>query len=1195
MLRAEVQLVLRRLFRRAGAAASGELPDGALLEQFAHSHNEAAFAALVERHGPLVLGVCRRVLGHRQDAEDAFQATFLILARRAASLRRDGSLAPWLHTVAYRLALRAHADAARRPAGGARDLDMLSAKPEAADAWQDVQPVLDEELQRLPEKYRVPVVLCYLEGQTHAEAARQLGWPKGTVAGRLARARELLRARLERRGVTLSAGVLAAVLAEHARAAPVPVAFAHLTTRGAVAFATTSTAAGVSAQVVTLAVGGLQAMFTAKSKLGVLVLASVLVVGGAAVWAQQVLRTKPDEGEQRAVNLPGPAEDEQQVRMERNEDPLPDGARFRVGSDRFQHAGDIRQLTFSRDGMLVISLSDDATLRGWEVPTGKELYRVPLNRWARSEWFFTLAPDGRTLATEIGGRTWLVEAATGKKIQPFGTALCGTFSTDGKMLTTLEADRIANVHVLTVWDVATGAKVGQRNLEGGEVNLHYGRYAFSPDGKVLAVVEDGKDHTIHLWETATGKKLRSWDVPRPFHHNLAFSPDSKLLATGTSVLTVRIWQVDTGKELHRWKGYSLVEGDSFGVTWLDFAPDGKTLFYPSGVALHQCDWATGKEIRRFENVMGPVAVLSDGKLVAAEGTHNDIRLLDPATGKDLCPQRRIGPFEPVLFSPGGKRVTWTTRESVRRRDEATGKEFWDSHPTLHLWDLDRGKEVGRLDGAAAPLAFTPDGRLLAAFESHKTIRLWDTTTGKPLRRFEQEGVSWFAFTPDGKTLATGDGQRAACLWDVATGKQVRRFEGSGVLIFSEDAQTVASASHKGGTVRLWQAATGKELGPLRGYQPKTGYKIQQRVRSVRGSETTFPLIMGGGGGQFTPLFSPDGKTILAGGEYDLEARVSTLRLWDVATGRQLPNGLSGEQFVLKDVTFSPDGKLLALMTSRGAVCLWDASTGIVFRTLEEGEGEFSVAPVFSPDGKLLATTRHDGAIRIWEVVTGKALCRISAHRGPIRRLLFSPDGRSLATTGADHAALVWDMTNLVGDGRPPNAQLTALELERRWADLAGQDAQRARQALEDLLAAANRAVPFLQERLRPVAAPDPQRLARLIAELGADPFAVREQAVRDLEEQGDVAVPALRQALAAEPTLEVRQRLNTLLEKLATQALPPTTLRAVRAVELLERAGGPAANEVLAKLAQGAVGARLTEDARAALARTGRLAAVAVP
>jgi RNA polymerase sigma factor (sigma-70 family) len=210
--------VLRYLRRQAGAAG-GEPTDRESLERFAARRDEAAFAALVRRHGPMVLSVCRRVLAG--DAEDAFQATFLILARKAGAVRRPDRLAGWLYGVANRVARRARAAARRRavPLG-----DTEPAVPPADDAvWRDLRPVLDAEINRLAEHYRLPFVLCYLEGRTNAEAARLLGCRPGTVLSRLARAREQLRRRLTRRGVTLSAGALAAALSE--QTAPAAVAF----------------------------------------------------------------------------------------------------------------------------------------------------------------------------------------------------------------------------------------------------------------------------------------------------------------------------------------------------------------------------------------------------------------------------------------------------------------------------------------------------------------------------------------------------------------------------------------------------------------------------------------------------------------------------------------------------------------------------------------------------------------------------------------------------------------------------------------------------------------------------------------------------------------------------------------------------------------------------------------------------------
>jgi RNA polymerase sigma factor (sigma-70 family) len=225
--------VLAYFRRRVRSSMVTETPDGLLLERFAVGKDQAAFEDLLGRHGALVFGVCRRVLCNTQDAEDAFQATFLVLARQARHLDGRVSLAGWLYTVAYRVALKARTAAARR-----RDLELrrqaMAATPDADETVRrEVRTVLDEELQRLPEKYRTPLVLCYLQGKTNEEAARLLGWTKGTISGRLARARDVLRGRLTRRGLALSAGTLGTVLAEEATAAAPPATLLETTARAA--------------------------------------------------------------------------------------------------------------------------------------------------------------------------------------------------------------------------------------------------------------------------------------------------------------------------------------------------------------------------------------------------------------------------------------------------------------------------------------------------------------------------------------------------------------------------------------------------------------------------------------------------------------------------------------------------------------------------------------------------------------------------------------------------------------------------------------------------------------------------------------------------------------------------------------------------------------------------------------------------
>ncbi len=213
MAQSQPGTVLRYLRRLAVGGDTPERTDPELLHAFCAGNDPAAFAALVRRHGPLVWGLCRQALGHVQDAEDAFQATFLVLAKKAGSIRKGEALVSWLHGVAHRTAMSAKRDAARRRAREGKTAERRpAANPAWELAWREVQTLLDEEIARLPEKYRAPFLLCCLENRSREEAARLLGLREGTVWSRLTRARRLLRQRLARRGVTLPAALAAAVL-----------------------------------------------------------------------------------------------------------------------------------------------------------------------------------------------------------------------------------------------------------------------------------------------------------------------------------------------------------------------------------------------------------------------------------------------------------------------------------------------------------------------------------------------------------------------------------------------------------------------------------------------------------------------------------------------------------------------------------------------------------------------------------------------------------------------------------------------------------------------------------------------------------------------------------------------------------------------------------------------------------------------
>lgn len=271
--------------------------DGQLLDRFLAGHEEAAFEGLLRRHGPMVLGVCRRVLRDAHDAEDAFQATFLVLARKGDSVRPREAVGHWLYGVAYRTALRARGANTRRKVQERLVRHMAAPQAVEEKTWNDLRPLLDRELDRLPEKYRSPIILCDLEGRSRKEAARQLGLPEGTVSSRLARGRHMLRRRLADRGLTLSAGVLVAALARGSACAAVPDVLLASTARAAVQFSTGQTSSSlVSAKVVSLAEVILKMALAKKLPVLAGLLAAVLAGVTIGGLPQRVLHAGPPDG-----------------------------------------------------------------------------------------------------------------------------------------------------------------------------------------------------------------------------------------------------------------------------------------------------------------------------------------------------------------------------------------------------------------------------------------------------------------------------------------------------------------------------------------------------------------------------------------------------------------------------------------------------------------------------------------------------------------------------------------------------------------------------------------------------------------------------------------------------------------------------------------------------------------------------------
>ena len=473
-----------------------------------------------------MLGVCRRVLDNPHDADDAFQATFLVLVRKAATVNPREKLANWLYGVAHTIALRARVAAAKRRARERQVAHMPEPKS-SQDPWYDLRELLDQEMSRLPEKYRLPIILCDLEGRSIKQATEQLGWPQGTLAGRLARARTLLAKRLSRHGLVISGGSLAAALSHNSVSAAVPAALVGATLKAASAFTAEHAAASgaISIHVAALAEGMLQSVVVTKIKLVVVLLLGFgVAAAGVSLTARQTQTAPKDEQVQAALDAAPPKViQETKTRVDEHGDPLPDGAVARLGAVRFRHQWSTSRLAFTSDGKTLIGHSSPEMVF-WDAATGKERRRLRVE--GADYTIMDVAPDGTTLAICDGDsrngklkefKVSLWDLSTGRKTRAFSIALGKDedyvhfhnlrFTPDGKGI----AWSNRNSHKAAVFDIASG----QICVSFGDAGPRAHTLAVSPDGKTLvADVEDSKHRGIELWDIATGKLIRSiHDLP----------------------------------------------------------------------------------------------------------------------------------------------------------------------------------------------------------------------------------------------------------------------------------------------------------------------------------------------------------------------------------------------------------------------------------------------------------------------------------------------------------------------------------------------------------------------------------------------------------------------------------------------------------------------------------------------------------
>jgi WD40 repeat protein/uncharacterized protein YjbI with pentapeptide repeats len=559
-----------------------------------------------------------------------------------------------------------------------------------------------------------------------------------------------------------------------------------------------------------------------------------------------------------------------------------------------------------------------------------------------------------------GAVTERAEAAERQTPERFGHSRSVTacaFSPGGEHIVSASWD-----HTLILWDAATGKPL--RTLKGHKrwVNA----CTFSPGGQ--QVVSASWDNTLILWDAATGKPLRTLEGHTHWVTGCAFSPSGEQIVSASSDGTLILWDAATGKPLRT------LEGHTDLVTTCGFSPGGKHIVSASeDKTLILWETATGKPLRTLEGHTGSVfacAFSPGGEHIVSASSDGTLFLWEAATGKPFRTlEGHTHWVTACAFSPGGKHIVSASHDK-----------------TLILWDAATGEPLRTLEGhtdLVTACAFSPGGKHIVSASHDKTLILWDAATGEPLRTLKghTNWVSACAFSPGGKHIVSASEDKTLILWETATGKPLRTLEGHTGSVFacafSPGGEHIVSASSDG-TLFLWEAATGKPFRTLEGH-------------------THWVTAC---------AFSPGGKHIVSA------SSDKTLILWDAATGKPLRT-LEGHKRSVFACAFSPGGEHIVSASWDGTLILWDAATGEPLRTLE-GHTDLVTACAFSPGGKHIVSASRDGTLILWDTATGKPLRTLEGHTGSVFACAFSPGGKHIVSGSEDNTLILWD----VSTGKP---------------------------------------------------------------------------------------------------------------------------------------------------------------------------------
>lgn len=923
------QLVNRALRRQALA----EISDAILLERFVADRDGSAFTELVERYAALVLGICRRVMGSAHPAlDDAFQETFVTLGRKAASIRGRDRLPAWLHSVSRRIAWRFRT-AKPNPATGELP-DLPSNAPSPSDRAQDKEwlTAVEAEVARLPEKYRAPVLLCWFDDGSLEQAARQLGLSKGTLWGRLKRARDLLRRRLAGRGFGLPM-VLAAGISATAVASPRLITqTVDVALRGALEQATgTALTASATLALVKVA-GGLS-------------LAATILIGAVALLparAPEPAREPAPKNVDLAAARDATASDGF---------PLPPGAIHRFGNRQFRHPDGVVGSAISPDGKYLATLGSKSVIV-WDVKTqaARQIFRD--SRLASygmdvSNVRLTFLPDSRSIAVTL----------------------------ENGRVDQLGKGELPLTDIAVVWDIETGKEKFTLTGHSDELVAVW----VCANGKELATVASGK---ARFYDAGSGKELKAVSLKDDAYQRTWVAPAADRIAVHSAVAQqpgLVVSEARTGKEIFALPNTQVVQAA--------LSVDGKRLaVHDNAGKVRIYDPDAQKELLSFDHPaqgqMAPMHFSKNDQTLYFGGQHGQLFRWDIQNNKRLPDPGRhatwtllsmaLSPDESILYSMGWNRVInrwdlktgkqlptaegYTTQTVVCPTSDGKQAIIADHAGIIDCWDLASGRPAKRLQASGFGIdcmAITADGRWLATGRTIQDVQIWDLQMGKVSRTIPladnpaprgSDHVKRVAFSADGRVLFTGSARTGVTAWDPATGRKVWNAAGIGHLFAADP--------------------NGRFVAVTRGYvdqkpawtilRADTGAIVRQVDVPADGPVNDGELIN-------TPLTMD--VAAMTDGRFVTTHIGRSVRVWDPEAGKELlrlnGTGTGG-------LAVSRDGKWLAVRGEGYDVQLWELLTGKRLRTFA-GIDSQARDLCFTRDGKGLFANA-DLSPTLWSVL-----------------------------------------------------------------------------------------------------------------------------------------------------------------------------------------------------------------------------------